>query len=318
MVIYYAGHGFMDRSANIAYLAPVDAGQDSYARWIIAPEITATAKAIPARHVLIIADSCYSGMITTKAAVGPDAGEGAADAGSAAYVARMMQARSRTLLASGGDETVADGDAPAHFSQHSVFANVLLESLSQFQAPDFTAEQLYMRVFGDVRNRGGQQSPEYDLIEEQRAQHSRGDFVFHRIKKGIAVQNPDESVHAHETEPVRATTGEDEKIRTALDSYEEAYGSMDLHELKKVWPTMTKDQQKELKDGFEAPGLNAVRVQLRNRSMRVTGDQATADCDQWLIYTYSGRRQPPHTNSVEILLAKDTSGNWAIHSVRGK
>lgn len=317
LVIYYAGHGYMDRSANIAYLAPVDAGQESYARWIIAPEINANAKANPARHVLVIADSCFSGMIATKSAVGPDADGGGGDAGNTAYVAKMMQARSRTLFASGGDEPVADGDAPGHFSEHSVFANVLLQSLSQFQATDFTAEQLYMRVFGDVQQRHAIQKPEYDLIPDEGVPHSRGDFVFHRVKQG-SIGNADETIHITQREPVRSTNLEEEKIRAALDLYEDAYASMDVRELKKAWPTLSKDQERELKGSFQAPGLNAVKVQLRNRTMRVAGDRATADCDQWLVYTYSGRRQPPQTNALEILLAKDSRGNWAINGVKGK
>src|SRR5205807_925050 len=59
LLIYYAGHGYYDKLENQAYWAPVDAGQDTYARWITATDITSKARAIPARHVLVISDSCY-------------------------------------------------------------------------------------------------------------------------------------------------------------------------------------------------------------------------------------------------------------------
>ena len=58
----------MTSQMHIAYLAPVDADTESYAHWIIAPDITAAARAIPSRHVLVIADSCYSGMLVERAA----------------------------------------------------------------------------------------------------------------------------------------------------------------------------------------------------------------------------------------------------------
>jgi hypothetical protein len=313
LVIYYAGHGYFDKKMNIAYLAPVDAGQDSYAHWIIAPEITGTVRAIPARHVLVIADSCYSGMLTLRTAVAPDSGS-ASDLANASYLEKMMQARSRNVLASGGDEPVADGDAPGHFSTHSVFANVLLENLTLMQANEFTAEQLYIHVFGDVQQRHAAQKPEYDRIPEDDLPHQNGDFVFHRVK---AVKGSTEVAHTVR-EPAAPPNPDEDGVRAALDQYEDAYESMDLRELKKVWPSLSKSQEKELKNGFQAAGLNAVKVQLRNRTLRVAGESATADCDQWMIYTFAGRRQPPQTSSVEILLAKESGGTWAIHGVKGK
>jgi hypothetical protein len=270
-------------------------------------------RAIPARHVLVIADSCYSGMLTLRTAVAPGSGS-ASDLANASYLEKMMQARSRNVLASGGDEPVADGDAPGHFSTHSVFANVLLENLSLMQAREFTAEQLYIRVFGDVQQRHAIQKPEYDRIPEDDLPHQNGDFVFRRVK---TAQGPIEVAHAAR-EPVVSPNPDEDAVRAALDNYEDAYESMDIRELKKVWPSLSKSQEKELKNGFQAPGLNAVKIQLRNRTLRLDGESATANCDQWMIYTFAGRRQPPRTSSVEILLAKESGGTWAIHAVKGR
>jgi hypothetical protein len=107
-------------------------------------------------------------------------------------------------------------------------------------------------------------------------------------------------------------------VRAALDNYEEAYASMNVRELKKVWPSLSRDQEKAIKGGFETPGLKAVNVKLRNRSVRIDGGTATAMCDQWMIYTLAGRRRPPQTNSVEILLSKNSVGDWAVNGVKGK
>lgn len=311
LLIYYAGHGYFDKDVDQAYWAPVDAGQDTYAHWIIATEITGTAKAIPARHVLVISDSCYSGMLTRDATMGayPDLSEGDR------YLAKMLQTKSRTVMSSGGNEPVADSDAPGHFSNHSVFANALLQNLSQPPAMEFTGEQLFVDLKQQVAGRS-QQVPEYNPIRD--SLHDGGDFIFIHVRKG-AVEEGDAAIHAVTKEPeIKAPDRAEEGVRAALDSYEDAYESMDTHEIKKIWPSLSKDQEKDLKAGFQAPGLNAVKVELRNRTPRISGDTAIVDCDQWLIYTFSGRRQPPRTNSIEILLAKDSQGQWAINSVKGR
>jgi uncharacterized caspase-like protein len=60
LLIYYAGHGVLDREADQGYWLPVDAEPDSQANWVSVATITATLKAMVAKHVLVISDSCYS------------------------------------------------------------------------------------------------------------------------------------------------------------------------------------------------------------------------------------------------------------------
>jgi uncharacterized caspase-like protein len=149
LLIYYAGHGYFDDEMHEAYWAPADAGEDTLARWIIAEDVTGAAQAFPARHVLVISDSCYSGMLTqeTGRSTIPDR---------ANSLEKVLQTKSRQVMSSGGDEPVADSDAPGHFSKHSVFANVLLQDLSQFEANEFTAEQLFGQIRQQVRGRAQQ------------------------------------------------------------------------------------------------------------------------------------------------------------------
>jgi hypothetical protein len=81
-------------------------------------------------------------------------------------------------MASGGDEPVSDDPAMGHDPNHSVFANALLNGLSQMQPDEFTGRELFDQyVFGPV---GGQsrQVPEYNLIRD--SGHNSGDFVFYR------------------------------------------------------------------------------------------------------------------------------------------
>ena len=69
LLIYYAGHGIVDPVTERGYWLPVDADQDNPANWVSNDDITDMLKAIPARHILVIANSCYSGTLTRAAPI---------------------------------------------------------------------------------------------------------------------------------------------------------------------------------------------------------------------------------------------------------
>ncbi|MFZ0322298.1 MAG: protein kinase, partial [Candidatus Sulfotelmatobacter sp.] len=88
-----------------------------------------------------------------------------------------------------------------------------------------------------------------------------------------------------------------EAVRSALHSYEDAYASMDIGELQRVWPSLSKDQIKKLKEGFR--GAQAVKVNLTDcGTPTLGGDSAQVKCSQSMVYTRDGKRQPPQSNSV--------------------
>jgi hypothetical protein len=108
---------------------------------------------------------------------------------------------------------------------------------------------------------------------------------------------------------------ESEAVRNALHSYEDAYASMDIGVLQTVWPSLSKDQVKRLKDGFR--GAQAVKVNLEKcGDVSLSGDTALIKCEQSMVYTRDGRRQPPQTVAVAILLRKAVSGNWLVDKVQ--
>src|SRR5262249_42239993 len=135
LLIYYAGHGYHDRDTDKAYWLPVEAQKDNNENWISADDISSDVKAIPSSHVLIISDSCYSGVLTRDAEVDfkPQ--------NRALYLAKLEKSKSRTLMASGGDEPVADGGAPGH----SIFASAVLDSFHRMEQDKFTAADLFHR-----------------------------------------------------------------------------------------------------------------------------------------------------------------------------
>lgn len=174
LLIYYAGHGVFDREVGRAYWLPVDASQHDNSNWISADDITSNIKGIPAKHVIIVSDSCYSGAL--KRGIGAVVSE---PASRERYLQKMMDGKSRTLMASGGNEPVADGMGKGN---HSVFASALMRGLTQMEKERFTAAELYREFVEESVAGSVNQTPEYNPLLN--SGHESGDFVFVRIGMG--------------------------------------------------------------------------------------------------------------------------------------
>lgn len=118
LLIYYAGHGWLDKDANRGYWLPVDAERDSSANWISTGTISDFLKAMAAKHVIVVADSCYSGTLSRAVKLTVPSSE---------YLRRIAGKRARVALTSGGVEPVLDDGRGGH----SVFAGALLDALRQ-------------------------------------------------------------------------------------------------------------------------------------------------------------------------------------------
>jgi len=170
-LVYYAGHGEFDQTTSKAYWLPVDARSDEDTEWIIVDTITSNIKRISSKHILIVSDSCYSGTLTrsTVAKLGSDQAR-------KHYLKKMQHKKSRTLLASGGNEPVSDSGGQGH----SVFAAALLQGLNDMDKKMFTAEELF---YGHVKERvagNAEQIPEYNIIRN--SGHDGGDFIFRKSR----------------------------------------------------------------------------------------------------------------------------------------
>ncbi len=62
-LIYYAGHGVLEAETDTGFWLPVDAEADNEGEWIEVGAIARNAKAMAAHHVMLVADSCYSGTL---------------------------------------------------------------------------------------------------------------------------------------------------------------------------------------------------------------------------------------------------------------
>jgi hypothetical protein len=168
LLIFYAGHGILDQQAEIGYWLPVDAEADINANWIANHDLTANIRAMTARHVLVVADSCYSGTLLR------DAGGAGLQSGQEqdAWLARLAEKRSRTVLTSGGVEPVLDSGG----GDHSVFAKAFLEALAENPGV-LDGHGLFSRLQRAVVV-NADQTPAYADI--RRAGHDGGDFLFVR------------------------------------------------------------------------------------------------------------------------------------------
>jgi len=167
VLIYYAGHGYLDETTKRGYWLPVDAEPDSFANWISTSDVTDTLAGISARHALVVADSCFSGSLLRAAgSANLDERE--------AQIERLFQKRSRTVMTSGGLEPVLDSGRGAQRAKHSIFATAFLDALSN------NRDVLEVsRLFVGLRDRVtsyAEQTPQYAPIRN--AGHEGGEFLF--------------------------------------------------------------------------------------------------------------------------------------------
>ena len=168
LLIYYAGHGWLDRDANRGYWLPVDAEKSTRVNWLSNADITDALKALKANHVMVIADSCYSGTLTRGDQRGLELVAKTPD-----YLTRIVKTKTRTALTSGGLEPVVDRGGGGH----SVFAKALLDALRR-NTGVVDGTQLFGRVREQVRL-NAPQTPQYSNIRF--AGHEvGGDFLFVR------------------------------------------------------------------------------------------------------------------------------------------
>jgi len=166
LIIYYAGHGWLDKAGDEGYWLPINADINSTINWISNSSITTTLKAMDAKHVLIVADSCYSG----KLARGIHLAQRTPN-----YFYRISQKRARSVLSSGGLEPVSDSGGKGN---HSIFASAFLNALLENNGV-IDATELYSKIRRPVIL-NSDQIPAYSDI--RKADHDGGDFIFFRKK----------------------------------------------------------------------------------------------------------------------------------------
>ena len=120
--VFYAGHGATRHLASgrdLGYIIPVDADLSHYEGSAISmSNFQDIAESIPAKHLLFVMDSCYSGLALTRG--------GTSAAGMQNYLQEISRRTARQMFTAGGaDQQVADTGP----NGHSVFTWTLLQAL---------------------------------------------------------------------------------------------------------------------------------------------------------------------------------------------
>jgi hypothetical protein len=162
-LLYYAGHGWLDKGQEQGFWLPVNAKTSRRSQWISNATVTSTLKALQAKHVMVVADSCFSGTLTRGLKVEKRIDD---------YVREVVGRKARIALTSGGLEPVEDGGG----GKNSPFASAFLKILNGSDEV-LSGTELFKRVKRPVQV-NADQTPNYSDI--RKAGHDGGDFLFVR------------------------------------------------------------------------------------------------------------------------------------------
>ncbi len=193
LMIYYSGHGHLNTNTELGYWIPVDAKKGKSSRYVLNSTIRDYIKAIDAKHVLLISDSCFSGSLLTRSSA------------SDVMYNQLDERASRWAICSGRhDEKVYDGKPGGH----SPFAESILDALKLNKQGLFNVGKLADMVLEQTRMN-------YDQLPEGRPLYGVGDkggqYIF-RKKGNEAAWSPKSDKR------VVPTTKDEAKVDTRSES----------------------------------------------------------------------------------------------------
>jgi caspase domain-containing protein len=172
VLVYYAGHGFMESETQRGFWVPVDAKGIDNTTFLrnstIRDELTTIASR--AKHTLLVSDSCFSGSLLRRGTRGIS---GVSD--SEQYYKKVSNKKSVQIMAAGGLEFVDDNYRD---SDHSPFTYFFLNELKNNDRPMLTLSELSTNVEKAVAN-NVDQVPESGVL--QGAGDELGEFIFIKV-----------------------------------------------------------------------------------------------------------------------------------------
>lgn len=196
VLIYFAGHGQLRKAvaeeSQHGYWLPVNAQRDRTTFWLPNSQINEQLALLPARSVLVIADSCYAGAMSTDPAsmLLGDGGEL-----SDRVIELGLERRARYILSSGGLHPVLDQGE----GEHSLFANAMIDVLKS--GDEILREQdLFRKISDRVAERAErldfEQRPELRPIRA--AGHNPGGSFFFVRRQDVTALSGAKSLAASE------------------------------------------------------------------------------------------------------------------------
>ena len=160
--IYYAGHGQYDQARDHGWWVPTDGEPRQAGTLITNATILRYIKGMQAKHVYLVADSCFSGSLFGTRAVPPITDR---------WYAELYKDRSRWGLTSGATEPVADKG----LGGHSPFAYFLLKLLRENTQPYLVPSTIHESLAPLVANNTNQVPRSEPLTQSG---DEGGQFVF--------------------------------------------------------------------------------------------------------------------------------------------
>lgn len=177
LVLFFAGHGRTETSqlggklVKTGYAIPADAelSGDRTASWIQLHTWLSNVARLPARHILVILDACYSGVALGAVKVRD------AELPTDPVEALQMRVSRRIITSALDDQRALDGGPYPH---HSLFTGFLIDALSRDLADDrrqhVTGSELGLYLQRRVRDHTrSRQPPDFGALEHD----DRGEFL---------------------------------------------------------------------------------------------------------------------------------------------
>jgi formylglycine-generating enzyme required for sulfatase activity len=171
VLVFYAGHGNLDDVTGTGFWIPVEADRDDQSTWISNNDVKSLVRAMKARHVLLVSDSCFAGDFFRGY-------RGGLPAITDEYVRSAFGKLSRQAITSGALEPVADEGSEGH----SWFTYFLLRELRENKSPYLLPSDLWNRIRGGIAA-NARQEPLLGTLEAVGGEVG-GEFVLFR--KGLS------------------------------------------------------------------------------------------------------------------------------------
>jgi peptidoglycan/xylan/chitin deacetylase (PgdA/CDA1 family)/uncharacterized caspase-like protein len=182
--VFFAGHGAtrkLPSGRDLGYIIPYDADLENFQGQAISmTNFQDISEGIPAKHVLFVMDSCYSGLALTRGQVNSN------------YIREISKRMARQMLTAGGASEQVDDNGP---NGHSIFTWTVLQGLegradlnsdgyisggelASFVAPSVSGVSRQTPAFGNLPgNEGGEfmfeLHPEMELLSDLSTQLDR-------------------------------------------------------------------------------------------------------------------------------------------------
>lgn len=158
LLIYFSGHGHYNSTIEEGFWIPVDAHKGEETEYLPNSTLLKYLKALPAKHIFLIADACFSGALFAS--------------GSRGYVENAEAFKSRWALTSGRLEYVSDGRT----GENSPFAKYLIKFMQDNKKPRLLGSEIIQYVKVAVGN-NSEQTPIGNPLKN--AGDEGGEFVFY-------------------------------------------------------------------------------------------------------------------------------------------